>query len=366
MFVYGAGYNLGFISSNENKALMIPEFVTHIELGMAELKRWNLQKIRPDVSLSLHLARTPITEENDSQEKFIEYLHENFSAIKLISIGVHLIGFRSEGIGKFGFSSHFTSSDINNKQAIRFIKKLKQQFEIPIWLENANFYSDCIVDILNVWQSIKWICENSGAELIVDLSHLIIDARNNNLNPMTLLGAIPWQYVVEVHLSGVTISANGSWHDGHSKFIHPEVWDLLKVCINFFLDNNKQIFLTIEHTDPVWTGKQKDYIIDFLKLKSMIEKIELPKNDYKNLADLYAKSYLKKLLKQWSPMLISALEEKNISFDITFDNWIEKVLKNKQRVVLTSAEILPSEIDKVCIACPDFLNYVKGVLTSSC
>jgi hypothetical protein len=107
----GTGYTPGYILDDED-GLQIPESVVYMELGIKELELWRVHRLTSQIDLSLHIARTPITESLDAQDRFISKLSEILSrdqkkeAANIKSIGVHLMGRRDSGIGRYGFSSH--------------------------------------------------------------------------------------------------------------------------------------------------------------------------------------------------------------------------------------------------------------------
>lgn len=151
------------------------------------------------------------------------------------------------------------------------------------------------------------ICKESNAGLIVDLSHLYIDAKNNKFDPLILLGKIPWQYLVEIHLSGIIEAKDGVYHDGHSEPVNKEIWNLLMICLEQLVPCDKNLVLTIEHTVPSWGAKNETYLEDFAYLKTLVENINHVSHSQSEYAPIYARNYLKKLLYQWLPELEYAL-----------------------------------------------------------
>jgi hypothetical protein len=361
----GAGYNPGYLLTDPQKKLSLPKSVTHIELGLSEFVRWiNSNPVYPG-NLSLHLARTAITEGKEEQDRFIQHLKSNlfnkdlFSEERLVSIGVHLIGSRSEGIGRYGFSSHYKPLATLEKRAIRFVNEIQDQLGLPVWIENANFYSHSVSDILDSWKSVERICRSTKACLIADLSHLFIDASNNGLNPSILLGAVPWDLVVELHLSGIIEGPDGAFHDGHSVEVHDQVWQLLDNCLNSLITTEQSVIVTIEHTDPCWIQCQQKHDSDFSRLIDIVKQRRIPCNRASS-ADEYAKSYLKKLLRQWIPKLAPACEQRQISFNNLVDNWIEEVtIKEGKRIAFTADEIPKEELSEVYIAAQSFVGFAK-------
>lgn len=361
--MYGAGYNSLFLSDK----LPIPAMVNFVELGIADYQKFIKISTAKGLDLSLHLARTPITERDNTQDMFVQYIHSEFfsgviSNNQIKSIGIHLIGERQDDIGKFGFSSNFVPSLRSEKQAIRFIKTMSSVTHLPTWIENANFYSNSIEEILTTWKTIANICQESNAGLIVDLSHLLIDAKNNDLDPLILLGSVPWQFLSEIHLSGLIQACNGSWHDGHSESVHKNVWDLLDICLGCLIKHDKDLVVTIEHTSPAWAMHQDTYTHDFLQLQSYISKNREMPSSKSNDSLGYATSYLKKLLKQRLPDLTNIMENKKINFNEVFDLWIKSVSQQNKRIVMTIEEVPPQERNSVTVAVEGFSNFIDQVV----
>jgi hypothetical protein len=70
------------------------------------------------------------------------------------------------------------------------------------------------------------------------------------------------------------------------------------------------------------------------------------------------------LIKQWIPKLAPACDQNGLSFDILFDDWLNQVIRQEgRRIVLTAEEVPSGEINEVCIAVPEFLQFAKKRLT---
>ncbi|MCU7926977.1 MAG: DUF692 family protein [Candidatus Thiodiazotropha sp. (ex Dulcina madagascariensis)] len=367
----GAGYNSCYILKDSCKKLALPETVTHLELGLPELPRWLSRSGMTSINLSLHLARTPITESKESQDKFINYLTEkiyDYSNIDhhrmLVSIGVHLTGRRDEGIGRYGFSSHYNPTLLNERHAERFVKKLQDRVGLPIWIENANFYSHSIESIFHAWKSTERICRETGSYLIIDISHLAIDALNSGIDPLVILGSIPWDLVVEIHISGIIKGPDGAYHDGHSVKVHDIVWKLFGESMRCLNLTGRPTIATIEHTDPNWFKKRQEHDEDFNKLREHIDS-SLHTQSKAGYAEVYAKSYLRKLLDQWIPNLSLACEQRQIAYDDLVSEWIDQITdKQNHRIVLTEDEALNHERSLVHLAAPSFLEFAKKRIKS--
>jgi uncharacterized protein (UPF0276 family) len=242
----GAGCNPALL----NNSLTLPKNIKLLEFGLPEYNPV-ISLFAETINLSLHIARSPISEGRDSQIRYIKKLSEKINNAKLFSIGFHLSGERNSGIGRYGFSSHYSDSFQCRENAISFIKRSQDAFQVPIWVENANFYSPSIDDIKKNFHAVSDIISKTDAKLIIDLTHLYIDVHNANGNILDIVSLVSWQNVAEIHLSGMIFGKNGVLHDGHSQPITDEIWSLFNI-INESCLSCPDLYVTIEHTDKDW------------------------------------------------------------------------------------------------------------------
>ncbi|MBI6549734.1 DUF692 family multinuclear iron-containing protein [Xenorhabdus lircayensis] len=223
------------------------------------------------------------------------------------------------------------------KNAIKFIKKTQEKIEKSIWIENANFYSSSPKEIYNNWQSFNHILDSSEAKAIIDLSHLIIDCKNNNIEPSLLIGFISWEKVIELHLSGIHCSKDGTLHDGHNVAISPMVWDLLKQIHSLNL-LHKNIYINIEHSDKEWQNNQNIYDKDFMLLEEVFYKSK--PNQYIKLDPVkYARNYLKKIIKDDIENFSEILEFLKLSEAELFNAWFHYIEKTGYRISLSEDDM---------------------------
>jgi hypothetical protein len=68
--------------------------------------------------------------------------------------------------------------------------------------------------------------EAAGAGALLDLTNLVLDARNDGFDPGSFLAELPWERVVEVHLAGGVVR-DGLWIDSHDHEVDREALRLL-------------------------------------------------------------------------------------------------------------------------------------------
>jgi uncharacterized protein (UPF0276 family) len=359
----------GFLRDTHDAGFDLPAAVSFVELGFYELSFWLAQRAQWPTELSLHLSRTPIVEDDDAQDAFARYTRNVIESSglrdRIVSIGIHLSGPRAEGGGFYGFTTHYEANPAHEERAKRFIDVLGRTCKVPVWLENANYYTAVPQKSLQTWESFRSIIEATGAGAIIDLSHLLIDSTNSGLTAEVALGAIPWHATAEIHLSGIREGRDGTLHDGHSEPVAAPVWNLLDRVLGALLPEEKRrhgITVTIEHVDNVWEEKRDSYYADFARLREALHRSETAAQP-KAGEPIYAHSYLRKLCEKQIPKLRPACEQRGIAFDTLFDEWIANVRANDKRIAFNYAEVPEEERERVVEACPDFLRYAKEILS---
>lgn len=344
------GYNPAFLAPN----IDIYQKADLIELGIDEYLKYKSSN-KDFSNLSLHISKSPIVDSTKSQDLFIEKLIKKLNLEDFISIGFHITGNMFEGIGQLGFSSHYSYSSLNEKQAIEFLKKIQKMTGLETWIENANFYSKSYHEVVESYKSLNRICEKSNSKIILDLSHLFIDCSNLGINPAFLIGIIDWKNVKEIHLSGIVEDQNGIFHDGHSRVVDERVWELFKQILPL-LGNN--VFINLEHTSAN-LALDGSILKDLSKLQNILNNHKVKTTNHYPID--YVKRYYTKLLPKWIPDLVNFLENSDYTLDSTVDGWIDYVLKNDINLSLSKNEIISCPKNKVFYAYEHYLEYIQGI-----
>jgi len=368
----GAGFNYAFVDGYYvGKKLTIPSCVNFIEMGIAELKRACNESWLQNIDFSLHLSRTPVTEAANVQDAFIDFILDILDNIphdirkNLASIGLHLTGSRFTGNGLLGGADTYAPSNKNLDHTFRFIQQLKLRTNLDIWLENANFYSLKPEDIVGSWDHVKQVCESEKCGIIFDVAHAIIEASNNDLPPDFILGCVPWAYIKEFHLSGITSGKDGSMHDGHDSKIADSVWKMLTTCQKLIqTTQNNKIIYTIEHTAPSWVQKSDLFESEFKTLETFLSSSPVRKC-YSENRDQYMRRYLQKMASGRIPLLEQACEQRGMSLSDLMNIWLDTLSKKGERVVFDADEIPKKERDRAKVLTVDFLEFAKKELEIS-
>lgn len=361
--IRGCGYHPShMMPANSPDYLPVPKETQFVELGLTELERLNYMEIYPGCDLSLHIARSPICEDEISQDLFCRFIMEKISnnLNKVSSIGIHLTGTRNEGLGKLGFSSHFKTSEANENNAIRFIKKLKNQTALPVWIENANFYSSSADEVIQNWESARRILESSDAKLIFDLTHSFIECHNLGLSPEFIFALVPWKRVVEIHISGFVIGADGALHDGHSQPVKPEIWKWLQFILERFVDS-PEVIVTIEHTDLAWARKPTRYAEDFILMNDFRFSAKQTSSFSQKQIE-YAISNLNRIVSLRHPEIQNLLSDYGYEQREILSTWIQEFMDGELRLVFSKNEVPEFEEKMTITLIEGFSEYIRKSL----
>jgi uncharacterized protein (UPF0276 family) len=366
-FRLAAGFNYAYERAGQAGLKYHPE-VELVEMGIPELRKLGQSSVSARLQISLHLSRAPITEHADAQAAFIEHVEALLAQLALqvrdrvTSIGLHLTGSRYEGIGLLGGAERFRANAESESRAKQFIERLRARTALPVWLENANIYSANAEDVLASWHATRRIVEDAGADIIVDLAHLIAESHNIELDPRIVLGAIPWARATEIHLSGIREGADGKMHDGHGFAIHDQVWNLLPQAMALAeMSQSGTVWINVEHTPPSWAEKADLLRADFDRVALAIRTAR-PAPAFMADTRQYMLGYLKYIIRGQIPLLEPALAQRNLSLDGVLGTWIREMESNGRRIIFDADEVAAVELGSSAVLTHEFLGYAKRAM----
>lgn len=104
-------------------------------------------------------------------------------------------------------------------------REASQHLELPLVLENISYYAKMPTAGT---QGAQWsegeflraVLEESDAGLLLDVSNVLVNARNHGLDPVRALEALPLERTVQIHLAGHRYEkAWGLWIDDHASAV---------------------------------------------------------------------------------------------------------------------------------------------------
>jgi uncharacterized protein (UPF0276 family) len=125
---------------------------------------------------------------------------------------------------------------------IHNIYRYEKQFGVPLIVENSPLYFKAPGSTLSQVEYIQAICQNSPAELLLDLTHFYISSQNFSFDPLKVLEKLPLSRVREIHVSGVSSAGGLSW-DNHASKAPEIIFRLLEMV----LKNSQPSAITLEY-----------------------------------------------------------------------------------------------------------------------
>lgn len=109
----------------------------------------------------------------------------------------------------------------------RNVETVKEVIDCPFLLENISYYFQVPPATMDEAEFLSEVLARCDCGLLLDLTNVYNNARNNGYDACEFLDRIPLDKVVQLHLAGGE-EEGGILLDTHSKPIHPEVFDLLR------------------------------------------------------------------------------------------------------------------------------------------
>ena len=105
------------------------------------------------------------------------------------------------------------------------IRIVQDVWERPLVLENPSTYAAFQSSTIPEGEFLARMAEESDCALLLDVNNVYVSCRNQGLDALAYLDAIPYDRVVQIHLAGHTDKGTHCL-DTHSKPVKDDVWEL--------------------------------------------------------------------------------------------------------------------------------------------
>ncbi|MFY0630470.1 MAG: DUF692 domain-containing protein [Flavobacteriaceae bacterium] len=109
------------------------------------------------------------------------------------------------------------------------IKKVQDYLERPLVIENPSTYASFKHSTIKEWDFLRYMTEETGCGLLLDVNNVFVSAFNNDFNPVEYLEGIPFENVVQMHLAGHQHCGNYIV-DTHDSNVTDQVWELFRLA----------------------------------------------------------------------------------------------------------------------------------------
>lgn len=117
------------------------------------------------------------------------------------------------------------------KLAIQRVKELRDAVEKPIAIENITFYAEPGKAGMDEASFVLEVLEGADALLLLDVNNIYVNATNFGFDPRAYVDRIPKERVVQIHMAGHLIQADGLRIDTHGEPICEDVFSLLEYAL---------------------------------------------------------------------------------------------------------------------------------------
>jgi uncharacterized protein (UPF0276 family) len=112
--------------------------------------------------------------------------------------------------------------------AVARVRELRDQLELPVAVENVSYYAHPGQAQCSEIEFLLDVLERADAKLLLDVNNVFVNAKNHGFDPVAYIDQIPVERVVQIHVAGHTVRADGLLLDTHGSAIRDEVYALLE------------------------------------------------------------------------------------------------------------------------------------------
>jgi uncharacterized protein (UPF0276 family) len=111
------------------------------------------------------------------------------------------------------------------------VEAARLQLDARVLIENSPLYFIPPGSDIDQSQFFRLIFGQCSAEMLLDVTHLVISARNLGISAEVALKGLPLDRVTQLHVSGVEFSEGVTW-DNHASSVPDEVLELLPLALS--------------------------------------------------------------------------------------------------------------------------------------
>ena len=103
--------------------------------------------------------------------------------------------------------------------------------ELPFAIENLSSYVAFHQSTMTEWEFYRAVVEQADCYMMLDLNNVYVSSINHQFDPWEYLKHIPWERVIQVHVAGHTVKADGTILDTHDDYVVDAVWELYRYAV---------------------------------------------------------------------------------------------------------------------------------------
>lgn len=107
------------------------------------------------------------------------------------------------------------------------VRQAQDALGVPIALEHISYYAEAPGGQMGEMDHLLEILDRADARLLLDVNNVFVNSQNHDFDPRAWIDQVPMERVVQLHVAGHLIEADGTRIDTHGEAICEEVYDLL-------------------------------------------------------------------------------------------------------------------------------------------
>ncbi|RME39781.1 MAG: DUF692 domain-containing protein [Planctomycetota bacterium] len=116
------------------------------------------------------------------------------------------------------------------RHVVERVRIVQETLEVPFLLENVTYYMAPSRSQMSEAEFITRILEGANCGLLLDVSNVVLNARNHGYDPVGFLDSIPLDRVGQLHLGGYEQEGD-ILLDTHSRPVSAETWSLYRAVL---------------------------------------------------------------------------------------------------------------------------------------
>ncbi len=108
------------------------------------------------------------------------------------------------------------------------VREAEDALGIPIALEHISYYARAPGGTMGELEHLLEILERTGAKLLLDVNNVFVNSQNHGFDPRAFIAALPLDRVVQLHVAGHFVRADGLRIDTHAEPVCEEVFELFE------------------------------------------------------------------------------------------------------------------------------------------
>jgi len=108
------------------------------------------------------------------------------------------------------------------------VKQIQDYLERPLIIENPSTYASFKNSTITEWDFLRFMTEETGCGLLLDVNNVYVSSFNNDFNPVTYIEELPHDKIIQMHLAGHQHMGNYII-DTHDREVTNQVWKLFQL-----------------------------------------------------------------------------------------------------------------------------------------